>query len=68
MEKDSPKLTEAQKRAHQKYMSKFVEVKVRMTPEKRDTIKKHAESLNMSTTAFINHIIDEAIQNNKKIK
>lgn len=36
--------SKAQIRAHKKYMENFVEVKVRMTPEKRETIKAHAKS------------------------
>lgn len=57
------KTTEAQKRAKQKYMEKYVEVKVRMTPERREQIKAHAEKHDGgSTTAFINHAIDEKME------
>jgi len=54
--------TDAKKRAHRKYMEKFVEVKVRMTPEKRTTIQAHAEKQGESTTAFINRAIDETME------
>ena len=54
--------TEAQKRAHKKYMEKFVEVKVRMTPERRSAVQAHAEAQGESTTAFINRAIDEAME------
>ena len=54
--------TEAQKRAHKKYMEKFVEVKVRMTPERRSAVQAHAEGRGESTTAFINRAIDEAME------
>ncbi|HJB57571.1 MAG TPA: hypothetical protein H9714_08470 [Candidatus Flavonifractor intestinipullorum] len=57
-----PEMTEAQKRAHQKYMGKFVEVKVRMTPEKRAVIQAHAAGQGESTTAFINRAIDETME------
>ena len=35
-------VSEAQKRAHKKYMADFVEVKVRMTPERRSVVQAHA--------------------------
>jgi len=54
-------LTEAQKRAHQKYMQNFVEVKVRMTPDQRTTIQSHASIMGESTTAFINRAITETM-------
>ena len=54
-------VSDAAKRAHKKYMEKFVEVKVRMTPERREQIQAHAAGRDESTTAFINRAIDEAI-------
>ena len=54
MESKPRKITEAQKRAHQNYMEKFVEVKVRMTPERRAEIQAHAKEMGESATAFIN--------------
>lgn len=54
-------LTEARKRANKKYNDRFVEIKVRVTPEKRAIIKDHAESMGESATAFINRAIDEAM-------
>lgn len=62
-------ISEAQKKAQRKYMEKFVEVKVRMTPEKRTIIQEHARSMDESATEFINRAIDEAIErdiNNQK--
>ena len=59
-------LTEARKRANKKYNDRFVEIKVRVTPEKRSIIKKHAESMGESATAFINRAIDEAMERDKK--
>lgn len=53
--------TEARAKANKRYMSQFVEVKVRMTPEKRSEIQAHASRMGESTTAFINRAIDEAI-------
>lgn len=54
--------TEAQEKAHKRYMKNFVEVKVRMTPEKRSIIQEHAAKHNESTTAFINRAIDETME------
>ena len=61
MAEHKPK-TEAQKRAQKAYMSRFVEIKVRMTPERRKSVQEHAASQGESTTAFINRAIDETIQ------
>lgn len=57
--------TDAQKRAQKKYMSNFVEVKVRMTPEKRAIIQDHAKDMDESTTVFINRAIDETMERDK---
>ena len=54
--------TEAQARAHKKYISQFVETKIRTTPERRDRIRAHAESRGESVNAFINRAIDETIE------
>lgn len=61
MAEHKPK-TDAQKRAQKAYMSKFVEVKVRMTPERRVDVQKHAAAQGESTTTFINRAIDETMQ------
>ena len=54
--------TEAQIRAQKKYMENFVEIKVRMTPERREQVKAHAKTNGESTTAFINRAITETMQ------
>ena len=53
--------TPAQAEAHKRYMENYVEVKVRMTPERRAEIKKHAAATGESVTAFINRAINETI-------
>lgn len=58
--------TEAQARAHKKYISRFVEVKIRMEPERRDTIQAHAKTIGTSVNAFINRAIDEAMARDKR--
>ena len=50
------------KDAHDRYMAKFVEIKVRMTPEKRQIVKDYAESIGESVTTFVNRAIDEAMK------
>ena len=44
----------------------FVEIKVRVTPEKRAIIKDHAEKMGESATAFINRAIDEAMKRDQE--
>ncbi len=61
-----PEKTDAQKRAQKKYMSNFVEVKVRMTPEKRSLIQEHALKLGESSTGFINRAIDQQMERDKE--
>ena len=59
--------TEAQARAHKKYISRFVEVKIRMDPERRDFIKAHAALKDGgSVNAFINRAIDETMDRDSK--
>ena len=58
-------LTEARRRANKKYNDRFVEIKVRVTQEKRSIIQEHAASMGESATAFINRAIDEAMERDK---
>ena len=51
-----------------RYNSKFVEVKVRMTPERRTVVQEHASSMEESTTAFINRAIDETMARDQEKK
>ncbi|MDD5952404.1 MAG: hypothetical protein PUC32_01930 [Oscillospiraceae bacterium] len=66
MIEEKKKTTEAQKRAKQKYMERFVEVKVRMTPERRTEVQEHAQRHGESATAFINRAIDNQIERDRK--
>lgn len=61
-----PGYTQARAKANKKYMKNFVEVKVRMTPEKRAAVQEHAAARNESATGFINRAIDETMENDKK--
>ena len=64
--KPGRKLTQARKEANARYNSKFVEVKVRMTPDRRSVVQEHAASMDESTTAFINRAIDETMARDQK--
>lgn len=66
--KTGRKLTQARKEANARYNSKFVEVKVRMTPEHRSVVQDHAASMGESATAFINRAIDEAMTRDQEKK
>ena len=59
-------LTEARKAAKKRYIDKFEEVKVRMTPEHRTEVQQHAQDMGESTTAFINRAINETIARDSK--
>ena len=61
-------VSEAQKKAQRKYMEKDVEVKVRMSPDKRTIVQEHAKKMNESATEFINRAIDEAIARDRQLK
>lgn len=56
------------KKAHETYMTNhdYVEIKVRVTRERREKVKNHATSQNESTSAFINRAIDETIERDNK--
>lgn len=54
--------TEARARANKKYMEKFVELKTRVTPERKANIQAHAEAQGESVNCFINRAIDEAME------
>ena len=59
---DRKSKTEALIRAQKKYMENFVEIKVRMTPEKSSIIQEYAAGRGESTTAIVNRAIDETMQ------
>ena len=56
-------ISEARKRANDKYLKEKVEeFKVRVPKGKKDEIKAHAEAQGDSTNAFINRAIDETME------
>lgn len=68
MDNERVRTSEAQKRAKQRYMESFVEVKVRMTPERRAAVQSHAQTMGESTTTFINRAITEAMERDSSEK
>lgn len=63
-------VSEAQKRASEKYTkANYDEIKVRVSKGKKEIIKKHAENMKESTTAFISRAIDETMKHdNEELK
>ena len=58
--------TAAQKKAQQKYMDRFAVARVRMERDKYEQVQAHADSKGESVNSFINRIIDEAMQRERK--
>ena len=59
-------ISEARKRANDKYLKEKVEeFKVRVPKGKKNKIKAHAETQGESTNAFINRAIDETMERDK---
>ena len=54
--------TDARKKANAKYISQFVELKVRVEPERRDAIKAHADAAGESVNAYINRAISDRME------
>ena len=53
--------TEAQAKAHKKYMENVATIQVRTSAERRDAIKAFADASGESVNAFINRAIDESM-------
>jgi len=55
-------VSDAQKKANSRYLSKFVEIKIRILPAQKAHIQAHATTRGESTAGFVLRAIDEAIQ------
>jgi len=55
-------LSEARKRANQKYIDKQGEIKVRVSKDRKATIQAHAEARGESVNGFINRAIDNQMK------
>ena len=56
------KYTEAQKKANEKYLSKFSEIKIRILPEFKKQIEETAQKKGMSVQAFVIDSVKQAIE------
>ncbi len=56
------KVSEAQRKATDKYLEKFDEIRIRVPAGRKAEIKAHAEKLGQSMNSFIIAAIDKAIE------
>ena len=61
-------LSEAQKKANAKYLSKFAEMRIRLEPDYYEEIKRHAESMGESGAAFAKRAIAETMERDRQTK
>lgn len=60
-------LTEAQKRAKQKYNAKaYDQIKIVVKKGRRDEIKQFAEKCGMSLNAYVNYLIEKDMAESEK--
>lgn len=60
-------LTEAQKRANQKYNAKaYDQIKIVVKKGRRNEIKQFAEKCGMSLNAYVNYLIEKDMAESKK--
>lgn len=66
MENKEFKTSATQLQAAKRYLSKFVDLKIRITAEERDEYHRHAEAMGESTSAFVKRAIRETMARDKK--
>lgn len=54
-------MTDAQRRAREKWLEKIVEIKFRVPKEKKELIQEHAAKNGESVNAFLNRAVEEAM-------
>jgi len=57
--------TEAQAKAHKKYMEDVATIQIRMTVEKRKEVKQHASDMGESLNVFVNRSINETMERDR---
>ena len=57
--------TEAQAKAHKKYMEGVATIQIRTDAERREIIRNHAASNGESLNQFVNRAIDETMERDK---
>ena len=62
MQERKNKTSDSQKKAVKKYLSKFVDVKIRVTAEDREQIQSHAIMMGESMASFIKRAISETME------
>ena len=67
MSESEKKVSIAQRKATDKYLEKFDEMRVRVPKGQKDTVKAHAETQGESLNAFINRAITETIERDTAI-
>lgn len=56
------KVSEAQRKATDKYLEKFDEIRIRVPAGRKAEIKAYAEKLGQSMNSFVTNAIDEAMK------
>lgn len=67
MSESEKKVSIAQRKATDKYLEKFDEMRVRVPKGQKDTVKAHAETQGESLNAFINRAITETMERDTAI-
>lgn len=65
MEEMKKKVSAAQRKATDKYLEKFDEMRVRVPLGNKDIVKAHAEAQGESLNGFINRAISETMERDK---
>lgn len=58
-------ISDARKRANQKYIDKLEEIKIRVAKGQKETIQAHAADQGESVNGFINRAIGETMERDK---
>ncbi|WP_409966873.1 antitoxin [Bengtsoniella intestinalis] len=57
--------SDAQKKARDKWNAKYVELRFRVTKERKEEIQNYATSKGESLSALLNRLVDEAMEQDK---
>lgn len=66
MDENEKKVSEAQRKATEKYLEKFDEIRVRVPKGRKETVKAHAEKCEESLNAFLNRAITETMERDNR--
>ena len=66
MAQSEKKVSPAQRKATDKYLEKFDEIRVRVPKGKKEVIQDHAAAVGMSLNAYINQAIDEKMERDQE--